>query len=70
VVLTKGVFEDWRKSQSWLCAQDRLALNFHWLDVSTKQKDLHSENMPQKSGKEAVTACRWGELRDTHLAGR
>lgn len=31
-----------------------LPLNFHWLNVCAKEKDLHPENMPLKLGKEPV----------------
>lgn len=56
-----------KKPELALCSGIAEPLNFHWLDVGTKQKDLHPENVPQKLGKEAVPACWWGELRDTHL---
>lgn len=36
--------------------------------MSIKQKYLHCEDVPHKSGKEAVAVCQHKRLRDVHLS--
>lgn len=54
MALRKGLSEHWKKARIGFMLRIALPLNFHWLNVCTKEKDLHPENMPLKLGKEAV----------------